>query len=465
MSRLLSVLVLSLILLSAPPSRLGAAPTPTVATAPKAFDKGTYAKSPLIFEPNRGQMDAAVKYLAHGPGYALYLTSTEMVLQPLKHSALKIKVLGGNPSATAEPLDPLPGISNYYLGSDPANWHTNIPNYQRVAFRSVYPGIDLIFYGNQRHLEYDVVVKPGADPNQVRLKFEDAEKIRTDRNGDLVIRADGCEIKQHKPVVYQVVNGRRRQVQGSYALHGANELAFKLGKYDHTADLVIDPLLFYSTYLGGSGDDYAYGIALDGSGNAYLTGTTNSTPALAPGSQVYSGTTTAAFVVGIDPQGAGLYQTYLGGLSSDTQAVGYAITSDSSGNVYVTGSTTGGFGVSSGVLQLTYGGGVSNGFVVKLAPSGGVLYATYLGGNGTDKGSGIAADSNGNAYVTGTTSGGTFPLANALQPTFGGGTATSVKPSRWTPPAPLTWREIRGEAFHSPAPCNLPLEAAPTMRL
>jgi hypothetical protein len=228
----------------------------------------TYGKLPLSFEPNQGQTDARVKFLSRASGYTLFVTADEAVFAGRDGSVERMKLLGANPKLRFEPLDKQPGISNYFIGNDPSKWRTNIANYGKVALRGVYPGIDLIFYGNERQLEYDWVVAPGADPKLIHVKWEGPSQVTKNASGDLVLSAS---LIQHKPVILQ--DGKR--IEGGYAVRG-REVAFELAKYDAAKPLVIDPVLVYSTYLGGSGGDQGNGIAVDGAGNAYVTGFTQS---------------------------------------------------------------------------------------------------------------------------------------------------------------------------------------------
>src|SRR5690242_19190166 len=228
----------------------------------------TYGKLPLSFEPNQGQTDARVKFLARASGYTLFVTSDEAVFAGRDGSVERMKLLGANPKLRFEPLDKQPGISNYFIGNDPSKWRNNIPNYGRLALRGVYPGIDLIFYGNERQLEYDWVVAPGADPKQIHVKWEGPSQVTKNTTGDLVLSAS---LVEQTPVILQ--NGKR--IEGGYIVRG-REVAFELAKYDPAKPLVIDPVLVYSTYLAGSGDESGQGIAVDAAGNAYVTGRTSS---------------------------------------------------------------------------------------------------------------------------------------------------------------------------------------------
>jgi hypothetical protein len=473
------------------------------AAQPRLAD--AYGKLPLSFEINRGQTDSQVKFLSRGSGYSLFLTGNEAVLslrkgsrqskvesrrsgRPLsvvrrqleratdlfpalvapppgaapsladatdngprtKDEVLRMKLVGANPQAKVSGLEELPGKSNYFIGNDPKKWRTNVPNYAKVEYVSVYPGVDLVYYGNQGKLEYDFVVQPGADPRQIVLdvgavlvtvpqarEHPQGAPLRVDGKGDLVVHTNGGEVVFHKPVIYQPTTynelrttngGGRDLVQGQYVLRGHNRIAFQLANYDRSRPVVIDPTLAYSTYLGGSGTDGGSGVAVDASGNAYVTGTTDSVnfPATAGafqttyggGSVNYAGD---AFVTKLNATGSALlYSTYLGGSDGDG---GSGIAVDSAGNAYVSGSTfSSDFPTTAGAFQTTLNG-VIDAFVTKLNATGSaLLYSTYLGGSSYDEGHAIAVDTSDSAYVTGLTESPNFPITSgAFQTTFLGG--------------------------------------------
>ena len=261
-----------------------------------------YGQVPLHFEANQGQIDAQVKFLSRGKGYTLFLTPTEAVLslrKPTKvdkemipsadevenlgtqTSTVQMKLIGANPDPKITGLEELPGRTNYFVGSDPTKWRTDVPLYSKVQYKDVYPGIDLIYYGNQRQLEYDFIVTPGVNPNVIEFAFQSAARLEVNVQGDLGLRMPSAEIRVRKPFVYQQLDGARREVSGSYILKKDNQVGFRLGVYDPNRPLVIDPVLVFSTYLGGSGDEDGFSntrlsIAVDAAGNAYLTGFTAS---------------------------------------------------------------------------------------------------------------------------------------------------------------------------------------------
>jgi hypothetical protein len=357
-----------------------------------------------------------------------------------------MKLVGANPKASMVGLGQLPGKSNYFVGNDPKKWRKNVSTYAKVRYKDVYPGVDLVYHGNQGQLEYDFVVAPGADPKAISLSVaanyapretngDGTPPVQIDRNGDLLIRTQAGEVRFQKPLVYQPTHSARNSqftphhsqlVKGRYVLRDGNQVGFEVRSYDHTKRLVIDPVLSYSTYLGssnlsgGSNLDVGYGVAVDSSGNAYVTGFTNSTdfPTLDP-FQATNGGGQDAFVTKLNPTGSGLvYSTYLGGSGND---VGTGIVVDSSGNAYVVGSTDSTNFPTLNPFQATNGGG-QDAFVTKLNPTGsGLVYSTYLGGSGDDVGASIVADSLGNAYVAGLTGSTNFPTLNPFQATNGGG--------------------------------------------
>jgi hypothetical protein len=317
--------------------------------------------------------------------------------------------------------DQLPGTVNYFIGSDSSRWHSNIPTYSKVRYTDAYPGVDLVYYGNQQKLEYDFVVAPGADPRPVKLHFEGATRLTLDNDGDLNVAAKHGNLVFHKPLVYQIKDGKRTPVKGKFQLLANNDLGFTLGSYDHSKELVIDPDLAYSTYLGGSASETLSGVAVDTGGHAYVTGTTYSSdfPVTSGAFEgvipPYSSTNppSMAFVTKFHANGAGvIYSTYLGG-SGGTE--GNAIAVDSTGHAFVTGLTFSDFPVTGGAYQTSAKGNA--GFVAMLNSSGTQLdYSTYV--NGVTQVAGIAVDSTDHAYVTGWTRSTTMAVtANAFQKT------------------------------------------------
>src|ERR1022692_2021146 len=409
---------------------LGAAARTEPTLPPRVVD--SYGKLPLSFEANRGQTARQVKFLARGPGYTLFLTPDAAVLslhRQKTNAVLRMKLQGANARASVTGADALPGKSNYFIGSDPSQWRTDVPTYAGVKYAAVYPGIDLVYHGNQRLLEYDFLVAPGADPRAIGIRFQGARKLAVNRDGALVIGLGGSEVIEPAPVVYQEVGGRRQTVAGRYVLRGKGRVGFSVAEYDRTHPLVIDPTLVYSTYLGsvnpGNGGNQGTSIAVDASGNAYVTGSTCSLdfPITLGAFQTTCGGGGDAFVSKLNAPGSALvYSTYLGGSGLD---LGYGIAVDASGSAYVTGQTgSSDFPTTPGAFQTTYRGcsGCWNAFVSKLNASGSALsYSTYLGGSTWDRAWGIAVDASGNAYVTGMAGSFDFPTTpGAFQTTLRG---------------------------------------------
>jgi hypothetical protein len=314
----------------------------------------------------------------------VFLTGGEAVLAMRHAGALRMKLLGASP-ADLSGVDEMAAKTNYFTGNDPKKWHANVPTYAKVKYRSVYPGIDLIYYGNQRQLEYDFVVAPGADPRRIWLDLRGARSLARDGAGDLVLAMGDGDMRWHKPVAYQEKNGVRQEVAAGYVVSGGNRVGFELGAYDRTQPLFIDPLI-YSTYLGGSGYDEGLGITVDSARNAYIVGVTQSTdfPTVNPVQPTFGGDSDV-FVAKFNSTGSAItFSTYLGGSSYDT---GAGIAVDRAGNVYVTGYTTSNDFPTVNALQPVRARGGNQGydaFVAKLDPTGSALiYSTYLGETGT----------------------------------------------------------------------------------
>ncbi len=417
--------------------------------ATKARVLQAYAKLPLSFEANQGQTNKQVKFLARGNGYSVFLTPTEAVLtlrqtqklsiakqQPAvkltgktQTSVLRLQLVSSNPTAQVKGLTQLPGKSNYLTGKDSSKWHTDIAHYAKVQYQAVYPGIDLVYYGNQGQLEYDFVVAPGANPQNIKFRVAGASRLEIDKQGNLLLHTQKGVIRQHRPIVYQQINGHKKVIAGSYVLLG-QEVGFKVGAYNSSQRLVIDPVLSYSTYLGGSNGAVGRAIAVDLQGNVYVAGDTGSSDF--PTKNAFDSTfdNGDAFVAKINPAASGdsslIYSTYLGGgpnaEGNGETSAGIAV--DLHGNVYLTGiSYSSDFPTTENALSRTLSG-FSDAFVTKLNSRGDrLLYSTYLGGstgNSFDSGSGIAVDLRGNVYVSGDTSSTDFPTKNAFDSTFNG---------------------------------------------
>jgi len=420
----------------------------------------------LHFERRDGHVEGSVGYVARGREYSVFLTGTEVVLAlnandrrvrdtELGPSAelratgpktlatvLRVKFLGGNPAPHLVGIEILPSRSNYFIGNDPAAWRTNVTHYGKVRVGAVYPGIDLMFYGRGRQLEYDFIVAPRADPDQIRLALEGPEQVTIKENGDLALTLPGGEWTLHAPIAYQDSEAGRERVQARFVIAAIGQVRLALGHYDSARPLVIDPVLSYSTYLGGGGagyvdkSDWGNGIAVDGLGNTYVAGYASAKDFPTTAGAFDQGGGYAGFVAKFDPSGALVYSSFLGGGGYMTEALAIAV--DSEGHAYVTGQTQReDFPTTVGAFQALCAEGTSWGcadaFVTKINPDGASLaYSTYLGGPGStasgdfgyDWGNGIVIDSEGNAYVAGLTRSYTFPVtAGAFQSTHAGGWA------------------------------------------
>jgi hypothetical protein len=422
----------------------GAAPKENQRTA-KA-----YGNAPLSFEANQGQSDPSVKFLARGAGYQLSLTSTGAVLsirrgsaksrnkqtvkdfpfltnerQSLKEAVVSMRLLGARSDSCVSGEDELPGKVNYLLGNDPRAWRTNVATYGKVRYETVYQGVDLVYYGSQRQLEYDFHLAPGADPRIIRLGFAGVKQTELDAGGDLVLRLSGGEvIRQHKPVLYQEVNGTRQTVDGRFVLRGHRQVGFEVGPYDKSLPLVIDPVLVYATYFGGDGDEGTAGIAVDSTGSVYVTGSFVTSTGFPITPNAFQKTQNSAygngevFITKFSPDGSSIvYSTLLGGSSTDA-STGLGL--DAAGNAYVVGWTVSSDFPARNAFQATLHG-LPNAFVTKLNATGSdLLYSTFLGGSsGFDYGTDIAVEASGNAYITGTTASTNFPVTpGALRTTL-----------------------------------------------
>ncbi len=411
---------------SSPDKKFSPEPTPEKVSHPaapeiKARLSESYGKLPIRFEANVGQTDERVKFLARDKGYSLFLTpqSAVMVLPigPAKAASGSIKkislednetrravvsmsLLNANPAPKMLGEDELVTKSNYFIGSDPEKWQTEVGNFGRVRYLEAYPGIDLIYYGNPRRLEYDFVVSPGANPDIIKIKFEGQDRVEIDESGNLILSVESGRVVQNAPVVYQSIGGKRVPVDGQYVLLGGDSVGFRIGEYDAENDLVIDPQIEFSNYLGGSSSEFGNAIAVDSSGNVYVAGGTRSSdfPTLSPIDGTLAGTQDV-FVVKLNATGsAAIYSTFLGGSETD---LANAIAVDSSGNAYVVGDTkSSDFSIVGGVDSVL--GGTQDAFVSKLNSTGSALiYSTYLGEADVDFGNAIAVDSSGNVYAAG----------------------------------------------------------------
>ncbi len=390
---------------------------------------GTYPRLPTLFEPNQGQAVQGVRFISHGPGYILYLTSDAAEFR-FQDSVARLRWIGANPEPAITGEDRQGALSNYFLGNDRRNWRANVPNDAKVRYTNLYPGIDLVFYGSEGRLEYDWVVTPGADPGAIRLRWEGAGDVQFSKEGDVVLNGGGVRIRQKTPAVYQDFSGVRRDVTGRYACKGKNEVGIELASYDRSKTLVIDPVLAFSTYFGGTGTagnpgeesfrDSPGGMVVDAAGNVYITGTTNSAdfPTRNPLQASWRGFSDA-FVAKFSPAGSLLYSTYLGGSGFD---FGLGIAVDATGALYISGRTESQDFPTVNPFQPAPASN-ADAFVAKLNPSGSaLLYSTYLGGSDGRTGAGsVAVDPAGNIFVAGSTSSPNLPAKTGVQLRYGGG--------------------------------------------
>ena len=400
-----------------------------------------YGKLPLTFEPNAGQTDENARFISRGHGYALFLRDTEAVFalqkktsaKQIKTAIVKMKIAGANSEPKSVGFDETESKTNYLLGEDSAKWQTNVANYRKVKFENVYSGVDLVYYGNQRQLEYDFLVAPNANAKQIRLNFDGIKKAEIEKQtGDLLLETAVGTIRQHKPVAYQEINGERREIAVSYLIQNPKskiqnwEIGFQIGEYDESKPLVIDPIFVYSSYLGGNMEDVGRDIAVDGAGNAYIIGNTISpnfpvtNGAIKTALQPRTGSNVLAqdcFVSKINPTGTALvYSTYIGG--RDGNEVCGSIGVDNIGNAYLTGFTDAADFPRVNSNQNSLLGG-QDAFVSKINSTGSAfVYSTLLGGTSADYGTALALNKQtGEVFASGYTTSADFPTtAGALKP-------------------------------------------------
>jgi hypothetical protein len=405
--------------------------------------RANFAALPLAFEENKGQTDPQVKYMARANGYTLFLTEKDAVFSfaskppsdaarrgvpqgkvsresnsaTPRAAAVHMNLVGAKSASQIAASDLLAGTTNYYFGNNPKKWQTGVLHYGRVGYKDVYPGVDLAYYGEQNRLEFDFIVAPQSDAASINLAFKGAQKITTDASGNLVISSAAGNAVLHKPVAYQQQNGSRQSVDARFILQTNNNVSFELGNYDHSRELIIDPSISYATYLGGSAEDDAYGIAVDASGDTYITGGTLSPNFPGP---LAAGANFAAFVVKLDPNGAFLHSTFIGGNTGGGNNYGLGIAVNSTGT-YVVGNTLSDTTTFPATLSIGPGG-AQDAFVAKLDNT--TLVASEIvriGGSGIDAATAIAVDSTGGVYFGGQTNSTDFPLAGPhIQTTNGG---------------------------------------------
>ena len=401
--------------------------------------------SHLAFERNAGQAGDDVLFLVRSRSYSIDLTAEGMAVEfqgRSRSSIAKIALQGSRDTANPSGEDELPGKVNYLIGNNPAQWHTGVRTFSKVRYHSVYPGIDLVFYGNLRQLEYDFVVLPGADPRYIRMQFRGVSQLQVTPDGDLDATTSAGSIKLQKPIIYQQAEGGRQVVAGSFAIAGRT-VGFRLGNYDRRKPLVIDPVLVFSTFLGGSVADVANAIARDAAGNVYVAGGTQSPDFPTTTGALQSGPIAPAagwaFVTKLNPEGtAPIFSTYVGGTGGDAA---YGLALDSAGEAYIVGQTASkDFPATPGAFQTTLPGTQSS-FVAKLNSSGnGLAYATYLGGYSAlsylccDAAAAVAIDGVGSAYVAGVTYASGFPVTpGAVQNKIGSGLGSNAYVAKFNP--------------------------------
>ena len=446
-----------------PPSEMGGKSPASVSSTPekRLQLQETFGRLPLVFVENRGQTTSEVRFYHQGRGLGAFFTS-EGIFWKVKtdaagvsespsarpnefpgsrarltrdagkpsaprYNVVRMTPVGMNPAAQPAGLDPIAARANYFRGNDPGKWRADLPLYGSVAYQEVYPGVDLKFYGQGSCLEYDVIVKPGADPSRVKFRFEGLTGLSVTPQGDLVMALPGGkELRQQKPLIYQEINGRRLPREGKFVLSPDDPLVvgFQVAAYDPNHPLIIDPVLSYSTFLGGSLEDTAWALAVDNAGCAYLTGITYSSdffPHSFPGAslQQENAGDSDVFVVKLGPKGALMYMTYLGGSEYD---IGWAIAVDAEGNAYIAGQTLSENFPIKNAFQPTWNGNCNEAFVTKLSPWGNSLvYSTYLGGETFDAATTIAVDDKFQVWVAGNTVSEDFPLKKAKFTTIKGG--------------------------------------------
>ena len=383
----------------------------------------THSQIPLAFERNQGQSAPDVRFIARGARATLYLNNHSATLESSARHSLTMRWINSNSAPVISGEDRLEKQSNYFIGADSKQWTTNVSNFEKVRYEKVYPGIDLIFYGNDRELEYDFIVAPHSNPHAIKFKFDEAENIYINQDGALVLKNATAEMIQRKPVAYQLIQGEKISVVANYVISTNNEISFAMGKYDQNFSLIIDPVISYASYVGEDLNSSPV-ITTDVQGNAYIArmfGVPATNGAVQNGSMIS--------ITKINPSGTTVLYSAIIGSGDLDQA--YGITVDNNGNCYVAGKTNSSlFPTTAGAFQTDFGiacGTCSNAFVTKINPQGSALiYSTYVKGEAVQASEkkltvarAIAVDANGNAFITGDTNVSDFPTTpNALQPTM-----------------------------------------------
>ncbi|HJZ69055.1 MAG TPA: SBBP repeat-containing protein [Blastocatellia bacterium] len=380
---------------------------------------------PLSFEANRGQADDDVKFVGRGKGFGLLLKQSEAVLalrnrtdEVTRSHKLSMKFEGASPAALIAGVDKQKALASYFIGNDPAKWIRDIETYSRVTYSGLYPDIDLTFYEDERELEFDFEVAPGADPQRIALRFQGADRIRLGSQGSLILHTAAGDVRYKHPVAYQETDGSKLEVPARFKILSDDAIGFEVAAYDSTRPLIIDPVLVYSSYVGGNAADAAIGIVADSTGNTILVGDSFSTDFLSP--RAAGRTDSDIFVGRLSSNGLLLRYSFFGGTKNEF-ATGMSV--DGMGNIYVSGVTQSpDFPVFHSFAQVLMGS--SDAFVIKLTPGADqFFYLSLIGGSGDEAGVSVAADSTGSAYITGRTTSADFPVVSAIQSSYGGGSS------------------------------------------
>ncbi len=399
--------------------REGAAVKPPAGPRPT-----TRTRLPLRFERAPGD-PSGNRFVARGAGYVVGVTGREATVglkaSGSKGAAVTMRLVGSQQASAATARKPLPGVTNHLLGNKPGQWQLGVRGHAEVEYRDVYPGVAIVYYGNEGQLEYDFVVAPGASHAPIALAFDGAKGVRIDGDGQLVIATHAGDLIQKTPVIYQEIGAERRVVEGGYVIGDGGTIGFKVGKYDPEHPLVIDPVLSYSTYLGGSAQERANGVVVDAEGNIVIVGETYSSDFPTVSAIQGQAGLGDVFIAKLTPSGDSLvYATYFGGGSSD---VATGVDVDAAGNAFVVGFTWSWDFPTLNAVQSTLRG-QSDSFVAKLDPAGVLVYSTLVGGLLEDNANGIAVDAQGRAHIVGSTISGNFPTVNPTQPMLGGNPAS-----------------------------------------
>ena len=376
---------------------------------------------PITFVANAGQMNENACFMTTAGRQTVFFCPDEVVFVADstlgggtgRSSVIRLRFPGSSSAVEVVGAESPTGVTNFFVGDDPEKWRANVPTYSAITYHDLYPGIDLVYGGGCTQLKSEFIVAAAADPTEISMQYSGANSVYLREEGALVIETAGGKLIEIPPYAYQTIHGKRVVVECAYCLLEGDRVGIALGDYDPQEPLVIDPVLVYSTYIGGSDDDYVHGIAVDTSGCAYITGRTNSLDFPTQyGYQSGNSGDSDVFVTKLSPAGRPVYSTYLGGGDTDN---GNGIAVNGSGHVYVTGATASSDFPSMNAYQSSSGGS-GDAFVSKLDASGWLVYSTYLGGSDHDYGNGVAVDASGQACVTGYTRSMDFPIQSAFQP-------------------------------------------------